>query len=351
MKRINGTGTVVKLSGKRRRPYVALITVGCIKKVQTRKRLGAYTTMDEALSALLAYNADPYEIDTKKITFKELYERWKNRAVKINQLAPKTLECLDWAFKSKCQSLYNIPYRNIKIHTMQSVIDNLDTGYATKDRVKALFYHLDKIALEYDIINKCNSQLLRKTQKTHKTAEENIKKLFTESEIKQLWENISVPFVDTVLIMIYSGWRIQELLNLRKEDIELDKYGGIMRGGLKTKAGKNRIIPIHKDILPLVKKRLKMDGDYFISTNNNTQIHQNNYRNLIFKKVMGIIKADHRPHDCRHNLETTMHNLGISEVIRDRIMGHESNTTGKSVYTHITTEQLREAIDKIKFYQ
>ena len=43
---------------------------------------------------------------------------------------------------------------------------------------------------------------------------------FSKEEIKKVWEHQKEPWVDTVLILLYSGWRISELLNLKPEDIK-----------------------------------------------------------------------------------------------------------------------------------
>ena len=88
---------------------------------------------------------------------------------------------------------------------------------------------------------------------------------FTNDEIKTVWEHQSDPWVDTVLILLYSGWRISEFLNLKPEDIDLKE--GTMKGGTKTKAGKNRIVPIHPKIRPLIERRLAEGGSRLISYN------------------------------------------------------------------------------------
>lgn len=78
---------------------------------------------------------------------------------------------------------------------------------------------------------------------------------FTDEEIQQLWDSKDlIPFADMVLIGIYSGWRPQELSILQITDIDLE--AGTMKGGLKTDAGKNRIVPIHPVIKPLIENRM-----------------------------------------------------------------------------------------------
>lgn len=61
-----------------------------------------------------------------------------------------------------------------------------------------------------------------------------------------------MDFIDTILILIYTGMRVGELLDIKVENVHInEKY---MVGGSKTEAGKNRVIPFHERIVPLVKK-------------------------------------------------------------------------------------------------
>ena len=84
MKLPNGFGTVYKLSGKRRKPYIAQKTkaweinekTGKIKQLYTV--VGYYATRKEALAALVEFNTNPYDINTNKITFEDVYERWSS---------------------------------------------------------------------------------------------------------------------------------------------------------------------------------------------------------------------------------------------------------------------------------
>ena len=68
MKLPNGYGSVTKLSGNRRKPYLARVTLGWItdeqtgKTVQNRVPLGTFKTKKEALQALAEYGANPYDI-------------------------------------------------------------------------------------------------------------------------------------------------------------------------------------------------------------------------------------------------------------------------------------------------
>ena len=123
----------------------------------------------------------------------------------------------------------------------------------------------------------------------------------SKEEIKRVWEHQKEPWVDTVLILLYSGWRISELLNLKPEDINLQ--AGTMKGGTKTKAGKDRVVPIHSKIRALVEDRLAEGGPRLISYNGRA-CSQTQYR-VFWADIMKALKMNHTPHECRHTFFLT----------------------------------------------
>jgi hypothetical protein len=79
----NGYGSVTKLSGKRRNPYVVRISGAPEwddeKQDFVRKRmiLGYYKDRKSALQALSDYNDSPYSLSDNNSTFSDLWEEWK----------------------------------------------------------------------------------------------------------------------------------------------------------------------------------------------------------------------------------------------------------------------------------
>ena len=55
--------------------------------------------------------------------------------------------------------------------------------------------------------------------------------------------------------MIYSGFRIGELLDIKLENIDL--INRTITGGIKTDAEKNRLVPIHGKIFDFIKNRIE----------------------------------------------------------------------------------------------
>ncbi len=78
----NGTGSVYRLSGKRRNPYIVRKTVGWDVDRATGKAIQKYITIGYAqtkakgVEMLMNYNQNPYDLYVVNITFAEVYKRW-----------------------------------------------------------------------------------------------------------------------------------------------------------------------------------------------------------------------------------------------------------------------------------
>ena len=85
MKLANGMGSVYKLSGRRRKPWVARKTKGWDIDEKTGKTkqlymtIGYFPTRQEALTALINYNENPYDLDIHNMTFADVYEKWSEK--------------------------------------------------------------------------------------------------------------------------------------------------------------------------------------------------------------------------------------------------------------------------------
>ena len=132
---------------------------------------------------------------------------------------------------------------------------------------------------------------------------------------------------------------MQEFLNLRREDIDLD--AGIMTGGLKTKSGKNRIVPIHHVILPYVDRALNV-GDGLTDTTSYRIYRQH------FDAVCKLLGTEHTPHDTRHTFTTRADQYGMNPIVTKRILGHSTTDITEKVYTHKYLDDLKKEIRKIE---
>ncbi len=117
--------------------------------------IGYAATREEGNLLLAEYNRNPWDVDQAKITMEQLYRLWREK--KAPKLGQANQKALSTAF-SHCKSLYHLPYKQIKAFQMQDCIDGCGKGYSTQGAVKSLWGHLDRFALELDVVSRCYSE-------------------------------------------------------------------------------------------------------------------------------------------------------------------------------------------------
>lgn len=326
MRNPNHYGSITKMSGQRRKPYrVREGTTG------RQKTIGYAATREEALKMLADYNSEYWNVDAVNITFEDLYELWlKRRADKLRINHRRSL----MTAYGYCGKLYKEKYRQIKAYQMQNVVDECHLSHSSKANIRTLLMHLDRYALELDVIVKMNYMLVDAGETPDTT-----KVVFTEDEIEKIWNSQDSWIKNCTLILLYTGFRIMEFLTMRDDQVDLENW--TLTGGIKTKAGRNRTVPIHSRIRGIVEET--MDNGYLAGM----KISDSTFRNK-WNEYMASLEMKHTPHECRHTLRSRLDSAGANRVCIDRIMGHKSFGVGESVYTHKTVEELREAIEMIE---
>lgn len=340
MKNPNGYGSVVKLSGNRRRPYAVRKTIGFNEKGHPIYKFLAYTeTRREGLLILAKYNSAPYSIADMNITTAGIFERYMT--AQSERLSNAQKGSLNAAFRH-CSDVAQTPYAKLNSLMIQAVIDACPRGASTKASIKNLFRHLDRFAMEMNIITRERCLMV-----TVPPTPDSTRRPFTSEEIALLWSNAGEDWVDTVLIFIYTGMRLSELLSVKRGDV--DERQRIITGGVKTAAGRNRVIPIHSAIFPLVSARLENGGEYLLSLPEakDAPCSKSRYYSE-WGKLMARFNMNHTPHECRHTFRSLLDSAGANKCCIDLIMGHKSKDVGERVYTHKTVEELKAAVEMIE---
>ena len=326
MKRANGKGSIEKVKGNLRKPYRVRLTKYKDGK-RERINLGYFSTLKEAHKTLEEYLISPYDLEISMMTFKDLYEVFYK--MKKDRVAEETLKGYRHTFK-RCKELHNILFKDITTPQLQYLIDTLNKADGKKASK--------------------NIDIMKESEKENRTG------IFTNIEIKKLWDNINnFDWVDVILIMIHTGYRIEEIVRIKKENV--DFINGIIRGGNKTEKGKHKIIPIHKDIMELIQKRYSDSNTDYLIDNRNWVIKKRgeenkplrkNYLREKFYDVMEALGMSHRPHDTRRTFATILSKLGASESVITDLMGHTSFKTTEKHYIQNDIETLKEAIGQIE---
>ena len=115
-----------------------------------------------------------------------------------------------------------------------------------------------------------------------------------------------------------------------------------MRGGTKTKAGKNRIVPIHSKIRSFVEARIAENGPRLISYNGKP-VSITSYR-AFWSDIMECFGMSHVPHECRHTFETRLDSAGANrkciDLLRSCIHNRLSKVWRREILTIASAEEM-----------
>lgn len=344
MKNPNGFGSVYKLKGKRRKPWIARITTGWKIVDEKLKRqyqtIGYFEEKSQGLDALVLHRINPVSPKTN-ITLEEIYEEWS--VGKYEYISKSTVDNYKAGWKHLSR-FGNVKFKELRTAHIQSVIDKCHKAKMSRsslEKIRIVASMLYNYAMQNDIVNKNYAEFVRlpKTEKEEKS-------IFNDLEIQKLEKAENNPWVDTILILIYTGMRINEFLSLTKFSVDLDKQ--IITGGLKTEAGKNRVIPIHPKISKHIKKWYDKNGDYLICNDQGKHISDKLYREKLYYptlKELGIRELN--PHCCRHTFASLMRKAGADTFAIQKLMGHSKYSFTADTYTHTDIEELEKAIKMI----
>lgn len=357
MRNPNGYGGVSKLPGNRRRPYRARVTVGWSERDGTRIQqyatIGYYATRSEALLALADYNRCPWDTRTHNMTFKSAFDQWSPGYFEKYPSTRRVTECA----MALCRRIWYTPIRDLRAWHLQEVISGMDDksrGYQSK--VRSLMHMVYRWAMSRDITQRDISQYVELTAEE----QESPRRVFTPEEVRLLWSHyangesavLRSPYYDgcglleSVLVLIYTGIRVGELLSLRRVDIHMDRRFIDLRG-TKTRAAR-RTVPLHRDILPVVNRLMELrPSEFLLPGKEGMGMTYSSYKGW-FDKAMPALGMRHTPHDARHTFISALDTAGVRRAAVKFIVGHsQQDVTDR--YTHKDLSELIGEVDKVKY--
>lgn len=358
MKRPNGYGNVSKISGKRRRPWRARVTVGWDlsdpdKPKQQFFNVGTFATRREAMDAIAKYYDNP-TLFTPKPTFSELFTLWAEKELEKGSESRK--RTYNSAYKA-CSALHNKSISVITLNDMQAIINLSPNGYQSRCNIKNLCSALINYSIANRILppnsNYCSFLDVGENEESHKHY------TLTRDELARLWQFTEDDNVKIILMMIYSGVRPIELLLLDKANINMSEHYFTVKKGKTEYAA--RIVPIADKTYPFFQ--------YFIDlTKNDAALFPRfkeysnpitSYNGTIFKKTLkkyGLLfytnpvtgeETHHSSDDSRHTFASLWHDQDMSESARRFIQGHSPKGTGEKYYIHPDPAELLKLVNRL----
>lgn len=166
-----------------------------------------------------------------------------------------------------------------------------------------------------------------------------------------------------IIICLYTGIRLGELLALTWDDIDLDKkilcvnktVYTICKNGKniayidkpKTKQS-NRIIPLSKQLIHILKNHKKKSlSNYIIYTRNGGMVQNRSYQRT-FKSVLKKCNIEYKNfHSLRHTFATRALELGMDIKTLSEILGHKNSMITLNRYSHSLLEHKFEYMNKV----
>lgn len=323
MKRANGMGTIIKLSGNRRKPWAIRRVIGWKQNGNPIiKYQGYYRTKREAEAALNEYNANPYTISNK--TLDEIYTDWY--AQREKDKADNTLRQYR-ALYAHCGLLKDMKVKDIDRTVLQRFYNDVDATANSLTRIKRLLNLLFEYAVGHNYMPvsalNLNSTIVLPA-KAEVRRPRSPRTIISNDEINMLWGLVDTnEYAKIILTYIYTGLRFSELRDLTPDCCH-DNYIEIRRA--KTKAGV-RIVPLCDKILKILP---------IIPVPPHTTFNRH------FKHLL----PNHCIHETRHTFVSLMTQSGCEQHVLKAIVGH-STTDVTDIYTHVPLDVMLEAVNRL----
>lgn len=334
MRRGNGEGSVFKLGGKRRKPWAVRVTIGFTPEgKQLYKYLSYHTSKSEAKKALAEYTVNPYNLEQSNVTLYRAYEKF----IATNPVSENTMNNYKSAFR-KCQPLYDMPIKLIKPGHIEEIMQEYTP--AAQKALKNLLNKLFRYAMKHEMLDKNIIELVDTDP-----VESQPKIPFNKKQVGAIMNYDNHHLAHTIKIMLYTGMRISELLELETKNIYLEE--DYMIGGLKTPTGKNRIIPIHKEIKSLIEAAYNPKNKYLIVDERGKPVSYRYFLMDFWTTIKTEIGFTQTPHSTRHTFITHALRCGADRDMIQKIVGHKGDVTDR--YNHAQLEQLKLEINKLSY--
>lgn len=184
---------------------------------------------------------------------------------------------------------------------------------------------------------------------------------FTLAEQKQIEQAILNGKKDKlygIILCLYSGLRIGELIALQWSDIDFakgiltvskschDSKDGLVIDEPKT-ATSRRVIPLPRQLLPILKGIKKKSDSLFVVSANGKPVSVRSYQRS-FELLLKRLKIPHKGfHSLRHTFATRALECGMDVKTLSEILGHKNSTVTLNRYAHSLMEHKADMMNRL----
>jgi len=341
----NGAGTAYR----RGRTWTARVVVGWKvaddgHAIPIYRTKGGFSRKKDALDYIPELFKSPKQ--EKKLTMQEIYDAWL--PTHEGRVGHATMNCYKAAWKY-FKPLHYLPFSDIALDDLQECVDDCPCGKRTKENMKALAGLLCKYALPRHQTDMNYAEFIHTGND-----EKGTRPAFSREQIDLIRSQVGItPHAEDVYVLIYTGMRPSELFALTKDDYK----DGILYGGIKTEAGKNRAVPVAANIRPIIEEHVATCTDLLFPRENNMPMSAKYFRDNYFYSVLAaagiqpIPTPDHPahyvPYSCRHTFANLLKDVKGSDKDKASLIGHEDYKTTKRMYQSAELDNLKAIISQL----
>jgi integrase len=356
----NGIGTVYP----RGKTFTASVTIGWKNRegkdpLPIKNTEGGFKTETEAWAFLPELKKRPHVSKKERValkaepTFLDVYEMWEPSFVKKVEQGKRGKDTLGnyRAAKKHFADIWYMQFKEIGIDDLQDCVDSCERGKSSREKMRTMA----GIVFDYAVPRHLTDQNYARFLDVTDGAKGTILALPTEI-IKIVKENIGiVPGADMIYVLCYSGYRPTELFTRTPKDY--DEKLGLIRGGIKTQAGLDKVVTLSPKIAPIVKQYAEKGGPFIFCRDNKYQITARYFKEYIFYPAfekMGIQsipkvgeKPKYVPYSCRHSFSNMLKGIKGADADKAALFGHTDYETTKKLYQQADYASLKAITDQL----
>ena len=298
------------------------------------------------------------------MTVNAWYKQWKSVYKDTKKITPKSLGMYDEKYNGYIKPrIGTMKLRDVReIHLQMILNEQAGKSESHVKKIRSVMQQMFKRArisriILYDPAEALELPEYSKGERRSITDEERTAILkLAETHRSGFW----------IQTLLYTGMRPGETASLTWSDIDFKKneihVHTAKESGThnkikttKTESGK-RIIPIHSNLLPLLKENKRKSGFVFLTQRGNMH-NENSLRRLWtgFKRdldismgaelyrneiIRSVVADDLTPYCLRHTFCTDLQNAGVPLNVAKELMGHADIQTTANIYTHKDSDNL-----------
>ena len=321
-------------------------------------------------------------IEVQKISVREYMLGWLNE-VKSIELKPKSFDSLTHTMNNQVfPYVGDIQIASLNVRDLQAMVNTLTANEYSYSTIKKAYDAVNscfKLAIiKGDVVkNPCVGVKLPKNIQNKTSGE---KRFFVQEEYEKLCKVCTSTYRNgkpiyrlghSVIVLLYTGMRIGELLGLRWTNIDFDKkvanvydsvvhvidrdpdkkkgtpkYKLLEQETLKTDSS-NRIVQLNKKAIDALKCIQSFNGHYpHVMTNANGKIvNPRNYDRMLRSLMVRCNIEPCGAHTLRHTFASMLFKAGVDVKTVSNLLGHKDVAFTYNEYIHLIDEQRQEAVD------